>query len=1185
MVADARSPTPLEPPGGGPRRRRRTRWLAGAGLVLAGLAGLAALRERWAGPLVAHAARAWAREHLGAELELTRVSGAWWREVVLEGVRLTGGRAPLRAVAEARIELSFSLRGLLGGDAGLALRVRGRGIELESGPGKSAGGVGSRPVDLSLELHDLRIRTAGNEPLRLDRLALTGSLRGTEARLARVEVAAGSNLVTLSEAVLDLAASSGLELVRRARGACTAHLPEARRLGEPFGVPLRSAELELRAADGCAQVAGDLALDGGRLALARGELVLPANGLWSELLLDLDLTGEFEDVAPLARGLGQDVAGRWSGSIEVSGPLRAPSGRFVGHGEELRVRGVELDVLDVDVTTDGEVARFERCEIEGPALIAVLRGGLQLEPLAFEDLAFNVSADSGALRELLPFPCQHAFLHARLDGPVEVPSGSFEASAGGLEFERLRVDDAEARGRVENGRLEVAELHLTSGESTIEAAGTVQRAGRGIAASLAQLALLWRDTRVELERGAELAYAPGRLEVEGVALTSTSARGTGRAEIAFRHGEGGTRAAVTFADYDAGALLAPFLPAGSQAGRIHGTLQGSVGAAGGAELPVIALELALEGWRVGPAWPELAARLRGEFDGQRLDLEQLELTTTADEAPSVRGLLRVPFDPLQPAELLPGAVELRLDVATGDLVRSLARGGVELGPTRTGPCTLALELGGTWNALTGRLGLAAQAVTLGSEATSRAADLEAEVELGQRLRLLHATLSAPNGTMRVTGEVDSVLDVPRWLGDRWALLDAPLALDARLDLADIGWVAGLSQDLRRTAGQLAGRVRVGGTALAPTFDGTLELTDGELRLSGNATPIRDVQAALTLENDVVHIDSLRGEVGGAPVLVTGTLEPFGPFRRFDLAISGQDLLLARDARLRLRADAELSVRGTPSRLAIGGELELSEGRYTTEFSPLEELLRATRREEAERPAGFTLWPDGFLADATLDLHAVGPRAFEYRSNLLEASLRPDLLLRGTGAFPTLEGTLYAERASLELPSGTLKLTSGLLTFRPERSLEPELALSAEMRVQRHTVRAAITGTLREPEVVLSSSPPLAGDDLWVLALTGQLPVARGEDRSAAAMEALAVFLARDAVVRWFGGDPSDAEGLLERFEIDLGAKPSRSGQTTGRVVFYLKPESRRSGRATYLSAEVDEYDRVNFAFGLLFRPR
>jgi translocation and assembly module TamB len=319
------------------------------------------------------------------------------------------------------------------------------------------------------------------------------------------------------------------------------------------------------------------------------------------------------------------------------------------------------------------------------------------------------------------------------------------------------------------------------------------------------------------------------------------------------------------------------------------------------------------------------------------------------------------------------------------------------------------------------------------------------------------------------------------------------------------------------------------------------------------------------------------------VRVRGTLEPFGPYRRMDLELEGERLLLARDARLLARADARLALSGTPSQLRIRGELALAEGRYRGEISPLEELLNARRRSEPMELGTFTLWPDGPLANAELDVH-LGGRAFEYRTNLLEAELRPDLHLGGTGAQPVLEGPAYVERASLELPSGKLRLDSGLLTFRRASGLAADVAFSANLRVQRHEVRLVASGTLDALEFTASSTPPLAGDDLWVLILTGQLPTARWQDRNSQAMEALAVFLARDSLVRWLdrGGD---GEGLLERFEIDVGAKTSRSGQPTGRVLFYLKPESRRSGRATYLSAELDEYDRVNYALGIVFRPR
>jgi hypothetical protein len=1014
-------------------------------------------------------------------------------------------------------------------------------------------------------------------------------LQGGSSAALELAARAGRNRAELRLSRFDLARPAPLDAAHGPEGRLTASLADARALLEPLGLawPLAALELDADLRRDHAELAGSVALEGGRIELERGELRLPPGG--GEAFVALAGQADFDDLAPLGASLGQPLAGRWKGALDVTGPLRHPVGRFVGRGEALSVRGIALDTVDVDVQTDGRSARIERCELSGPELEAVLRGGLELEPLELVDMAMNLSADRGPLSELLPFPCEHAFLHARLAGPLTEPHGAFEASASGLELVGFRIEDAEARGRLAGSVLEVAELRLllaSAGdaepeENVVEAAGTLRRAADGFTALLERVALVWQGVRVQLERGARLDFAPGRLSVDGLELASSSLGVAGRATIALRHEEGTTRGRLDFEDYHAGALLAPFLPPGWRAGRLRGALAGELGETTSA----LGLDLAFEGWRLGPDWPELGAQLRGRLEGRSLTLERFELGYAAEEGARVAGSLRVPFDPRRGPELAAGPVELGLVLETGDMVRSLRRAGLELGLAETGPCRAQAELAGEWRTLAGTLGVTAERVTLGTEAGARACDLAAELVVGETVRVSSAVFSAPSGTITLSGEIGTPLDLPRWLADRLALLEAPLALEAKLDLADVGWIAGLSADLRRISGQVAGRVEVTGNLLAPELAGRLEWREGELRLVASQTPVRNLAADVAFEGDLVRVEALAGEVGGAPVRVSGTLEPFGPFPRLDLVVTGQNLLLARDAHLRLRADADLVVKGTPSQLAIRGELALAEGLYTGEISPLEQLVRAGRRTQPSRSEPLSLWSEGPLADAELDVHVVGPRTFEYRTNLLEAELRPDVWLRGTGAFPSLEGPVYVDEASLVLPSGKLKLVSGLLTFQREAPLRPEAALTAAMRVQRHDVRAVATGTLDELEIVLTSSPPMATDDLWLLVLTGQVPTSRWEDRSSQAMEALAVFLARDALVRWFSSDADDTESLLERFEIDVGAKSSQSGQPTGRVLFYLKPEKRRSGRATYLSAEIDEYDRVNYALGIVFRPR
>jgi len=1188
----------LESPSGErqPRRKRGLRWLVRGSLGLVVLLALAvAFRDAWIAPLVVRWARETARERLGAELEIGGVSSHGLTSWTLEDVRWRSNRPPLLRVDQARVELSFSLGGAWEGRPRPAIRLEGRGIEIQP---DAQGEVGGEPLPdlerVELALEDVRLRRASAEPLHFERFAARGALEAMRARVEELEVVLaaetgrGQDRAVLRDAELDLGAGNGLDLLRSARGRLEATLPDGRALAQRFDprLPLERLELVLGLDAGRASLTGRVEIEGGSLVIERGALALPGNGDFSQLELSLGMSAEIRDLAPLEPLLGRPLTGRWQGSVDVDGPLQGLVGRFVGHGEGLSVGGLELGEFEIDVRTDGKRARLEHCEMSGPELVAVLRGDLELAPLRLVDVALNVSADRGALASIVPVPCEHVFVHARLDGPPSAPSGAFELSAEKVVLESFTLEDAAARGRIEGEVLHVDEARLTSNESFVELSGELRPEGSGWSAALDALTLAWQGARVALRRPGRVTFGPGRVSIDGLELASEKDGSQGSATIALQHDGGETRASLDFAQYDAGPLLAPFLPPGLAAGRVDGHVEGRLGGAEGDEPPSLALALELADWRVGAAWPALTSSLRGRYDGKDLALERFELGFNEDEGLAIRGSLRLPVDLERPFELAPGPMGLDLEVATQDAVRGLRRAGIEPGLSSTGPCRLSLDLAGESGRLQGTLALDAFDVTMGTEARARACDLTAEIGFGNEIEVRRAVFSAPSGTITLDGRIATALDLARWREDPATLVEAPLALSAKVDLADIGWIAGLSGELRRISGQVAGRVGIAGDVRQPELSGGLEWTQGEMRLVSNATPLRAISARLGFDRYVVRIEDLSGEVGGAPVSVSGTLEPFGPFPRLDLRLKGESVLLARNERLRLRADADLRVKGNPAQLAIQGDLAVAEALYFGEISPLEELMRLGKRSQPEAPARFTLAEDGILADASFNVHLAGRRTFEYQTNLLEASLRPDAWLRGTGAFPVIEGQAYVEEAKLTLPSGDLKLSSGVLTFRPEAPLQPEVALKANLRVQRHDVQAVMTGTLGEDmEVVLSSSPPMASDDLWILVLTGQLPTSRWQDRSTQAMEALAVFLARDSLVRWFSSDQDTTESLLDRFEIDVGAKTSQSGQPTGRVLFYLRPQTRRSQRATYLSAEIDEYDRANYAIGIVFRPR
>jgi len=129
----------------------------------------------------------------------------------------------------------------------------------------------------------------------------------------------------------------------------------------------------------------------------------------------------------------------------------------------------------------------------------------------------------------------------------------------------------------------------------------------------------------------------------------------------------------------------------------------------------------------------------------------------------------------------------------------------------------------------------------------------------------------------------------------------------------------------------------------------------------------------------------------------------------------------------------------------------------------------------------------------------------------------------------------------------------------------------------------VTGDALAPEIELWSTPSLPPADLLVLFLTGELPEGSTGGRAA---QSVVVYLARDFLARWLGGNEvGGAESLLERLEVEVGADVTRSGAPTTEVTYSFSSRPRDVGWVPYLTAERDRFDHYNLGVGFRFRLR
>ena len=343
----------------------------------------------------------------------------------------------------------------------------------------------------------------------------------------------------------------------------------------------------------------------------------------------------------------------------------------------------------------------------------------------------------------------------------------------------------------------------------------------------------------------------------------------------------------------------------------------------------------------------------------------------------------------------------------------------------------------------------------------------------------------------------------------WGVMpDAPLKGSARLRLPDLAWVSALLPQAARVAGSLQGRLELGGSAGAPSLRGSLDGSALALALPRYGLDLRGGSLDLGLDGDTLQLHSLRmhDAVGDGVLHASGSLvlagaRPSGSIevqlqhlRALDrpgqqVQISGQAALragadgLAIDSTLHVdKADIELSGGDAPQLaddVVVEGRGAAQQARTRTQAMPVHARVRV---------------------DLGHDFHVSGRG--------VDARLGGALLLRAdAGQALQAEGSVLVRSGSYSAYGQQLSLVEGSSVNFSGPIDNPGLNLSAQRENLPVQVGVHITGTLREPQVALSSTPPMPDGAILSWLVLGQDPSTVGSDQTALLQSAAAALLA------------------------------------------------------------------------------
>jgi autotransporter translocation and assembly factor TamB len=397
-------------------------------------------------------------------------------------------------------------------------------------------------------------------------------------------------------------------------------------------------------------------------------------------------------------------------------------------------------------------------------------------------------------------------------------------------------------------------------------------------------------------------------------------------------------------------------------------------------------------------------------------------------------------------------------------------------------------------------------------------------------------------------------------------IDSPAAAAAPVDVSiessrlDLGLIQGFTPAVTGVTGTLEANVRITGNAGDPQPAGAIAVADGAMTVEPTGVRYTNIAGRIDLEPDRVHIDQITVlDDQFSALSVTGDLavsrREIGDVRLYvnaqDFEVVDNDLGSMR-VEMALEASGNLLAPRVQGYLGVNtGEIDLDEVLALAGPSPYAtEPIEYDYSTEGVTPRGG---PAGALG---MDVQVIVPNDLVVSSaNLqtpgspiglgaltvtlggdLRAMKEPGGRLRLTGSVNTVRGTYDFQGRRFEI------LRDGTVQFAGLEELNPTLDLRARRLIQGVETRVGVQGTLKAPQVVLSSNPPLDEADILSLIVFNQ-PVNQLGEGQQISLAQRAQALAAGAVANQISQSIAQAFNL-DTFEINLAPEQGTAAEVT-----------------------------------------
>ena len=428
----------------------------------------------------------------------------------------------------------------------------------------------------------------------------------------------------------------------------------------------------------------------------------------------------------------------------------------------------------------------------------------------------------------------------------------------------------------------------------------------------------------------------------------------------------------------------------------------------------------------------------------------------------------------------------------------------------------------------------------------------------------------------------------KWAEDMDSLMAEEIAGTLDLPRVDLSRFQSLIPGAEELGGVTEGKVVIAGIVSAPSVDGNLKLSGGKLRMKGTSIPpLEGIEFEVDADLETVKFNGAVASIAGGDLKIAGSLqlknEAEDGLGAIDISVKGAGLPVLRNEFLIMRANVDLKLAGGMSDAKLSGEIGIIDSVFFKDMDLIPigkpflgpSAASLPKVDAPENPGEMVPAPfDAWRADVVVK--TIDPILI--RGNLGTGSVDAALRIGGKLSDPKPEGKVRIKDLVARLPFSTLRVREGFLNFTPQTGFDPVLEIRGSSEPRPYRVQVYAYGKASDPQLVLTSEPPLPESEIMTLLATGATSAGL-EDSQAASSRAMQLVIEEMRKGRFpLGKQLRPVLGLLDNVDFSLAeSDPYDSDSYTSATLELSEKWSLSAG----LGAEGDQ--RVLAIWRLRFR--